>query len=350
MTTEVIVRPEQALAARFANSEEVRVLRETLVPGVPDMEFTLFTHVCKHLALDPWAKQIYAVMRGGKMTIQTSIDGYRLIAHRTGQHAGTDDALFEENGALPSKATVTVWKMVDGQRVPFTASARWAEYKQDAGGMWRKMPFTMLGKCAEALALRKAFPSELSDIYTEDEMAQADNPAYDAPEPVSPARRDAREALRSGGASAETRAQQREQAKQHSVGDDGLPPSLSDIAYAKNIAGREQQADAPPPAEWFEPLKDVMGKEGKKLSELSVILNRPASAKALRDWAAALPEDVDPYAEMLRACREHGIIPPLDIGAIVEAVDQETGEVVTVEGEVMPEGFVPVDEEDAVFE
>lgn len=116
------------------------------------------------------------------MAFQTGIDGFRLVAARTGLHAGTDEAVFEERDGNPVKATVTVWKIVAGTRVPFTATARWIEYVQtkkdgSATHMWNKMKFTMLGKCAEALALRKAFPADLSGIYAHEEMAQADNSA-----------------------------------------------------------------------------------------------------------------------------------------------------------------------------
>lgn len=91
--------------------------------------------------------------------------------------------------AHPNKATVTVYRMVSGTRVPFTASARWKEYAQtDKDGnpvaMWKKMPYLMLAKVAEALALRKAFPNDLSGLYTNEEMAQADVEQPPQSEPV----------------------------------------------------------------------------------------------------------------------------------------------------------------------
>jgi hypothetical protein len=67
-----------------------------------------------------------------------------------------------------------VYKLVGGLRCAFSSSARWKEYCQEASPMWKKMPFLMLAKCAEALALRKAFPAELSGVYTHEEMMQAD--------------------------------------------------------------------------------------------------------------------------------------------------------------------------------
>lgn len=172
-------------------SDQVSLIKSMIAVGCSDDELQLFLYTCKRTGLDPLAKQIYAIKRWNKaagrdvMTVQTSIDGYRLIADRTGKLAGISDYLFEEpDGAkYPLKATVTVKKLLDGGIIAdFTATARWGEYVQtykdgNPSGMWVKMPFLMLGKCAEALALRKAFPADLSGVYTAEEMQQADNAA-----------------------------------------------------------------------------------------------------------------------------------------------------------------------------
>jgi phage recombination protein Bet len=162
-----------------ADQEQLDLLRENLVPpDVTEAEFRLFIRVANHSGLDPFRRQIYAVKRKGRVTFQTGIDGYRAIAQRSGVYAGSDDAVFEgksRNKAHPGKATVTVWKVVAGLRCPFTASARWDEYVPPSGQdqMWAKMPHGQLAKCAEALALRKAFPEEMSGVYVEEEMARA---------------------------------------------------------------------------------------------------------------------------------------------------------------------------------
>ena len=151
-----------------------------------DSDLLLFLYVAKRTGLDPLTKQIYAVFRWdsrqGKevMAIQAGIDGFRLVAQRTGAYAGQDDAVMtpeDESTKYPTKAQVTVYKNVNGQRVAFSASARWSEYAPTGKDgkvefMWDKMPYTMLAKCAEALALRKGFPNELSGVYAEEEMRQ----------------------------------------------------------------------------------------------------------------------------------------------------------------------------------
>ncbi|MAQ95064.1 MAG: phage recombination protein Bet [Rhodothermaceae bacterium] len=174
--------------------EQIDLIKRTVAEGTSDDELALFLEVCRTTGLNPFQRQIYAIMRETwnpatrrrepKMTIQTGIDGYRLIASRTGAHLGTDDIEFGPVGEEgPEWARCTVYRLVSGQRAAFTATARWDEYvqrKRGQGGvdkgpseMWSRMGHTMLGKCAESLALRRAFPAEMSGVYTREEMAQA---------------------------------------------------------------------------------------------------------------------------------------------------------------------------------
>ena len=177
--------------------DKLQLIRE-MYPNAKPAEIELFFHQAKRTGLDPLCRQIHLVPRkakvwsGGKetyewrSTIQVGIDGYRAIADRTKLYAGNDDPVYDEGlnqaamlkaGRMqPKTATVTVYKVVGGVRCPFTATAQWEAYApkdEGSGFMWRKMPFLMLGKCSEALALRKAFPAELSGVYTDDEMHQA---------------------------------------------------------------------------------------------------------------------------------------------------------------------------------
>ncbi len=164
------------------SKEQVDLIKRTVAKDATDAELSLFLHHAQKLGLDPLAKQIYFTKRKNfktnvdVVTILVAIDGYRLIADRTGLYAGNDDPVFTEDDKGPLKATVTIYKLVGGVRCAFTASARWSQYYpgEKMGFMWDKMPHLMLGKCAEGLALRKAFPAELSGTYTPEEMHQAD--------------------------------------------------------------------------------------------------------------------------------------------------------------------------------
>ena len=164
--------------------QQVDLIKQTVAKDASDLELKLFLNQAQRLGLDPITRQIHFVKRGDRGVIQVGIDGYRLIAERTGVYAGNDDVVFQmaeghsesDKGARPAKASVTVWKLVQGQRCSFTATARWDEYcpPGNAGPTWNRMPFLMLGKCAEALALRQAFPAELAGTYIHEEMEQAD--------------------------------------------------------------------------------------------------------------------------------------------------------------------------------
>ena len=179
--------------------EQTQLISTTIAPGCSGDELRLFAYACQRTGLDPFSKQIYAIKRGGKMTIQAGIDGLRSIAERTGQLDGSETLWCGEDGqwqdvwlgAKPPAAAKTIIHR-KGASHPFVGVARFADY--NAGqGLWTKMPAAMIAKCSEALALRKAFPADLSGVYSTDEMQQAEVEtvtvsAEPAPAPVGDAK------------------------------------------------------------------------------------------------------------------------------------------------------------------
>jgi phage recombination protein Bet len=160
--------------------EQTQLIATTIAPGCSSDELRLFAYACQRTGLDPFSKQIYAIRRSGRMTIQAGIDGLRAIAERTGELDGShtewcgDDGQWSDvwiSAKPPAAAKTTIWRK--GSSHPFTGVARFADY--NAGqGLWSKMPAAMIAKCSEALALRKAFPANLSGVYSTDEMEQVE--------------------------------------------------------------------------------------------------------------------------------------------------------------------------------
>lgn len=197
-----------ALRAEDFTREQVDLIKRTICVGATDDELSLFVQQAQRMRLDPFSRQIFAVKRWNKnagrevMSTQVSIDGFRLTAERTGKYAGQLGPFWTNDG----QEWVEVWLSRDPPKAakvgvlrhdfkePVWAVATWEEYKQEGRNglspMWAKMSALMLAKCAESLGLRRAFPNELSGVYSPEEMAQAavGEPEYTPPAPKEDAR------------------------------------------------------------------------------------------------------------------------------------------------------------------
>jgi len=172
--------------------EQLQLIKDTVAKGATDDELKLFTYVAKKSGLDPMTRQIHFVKRYDSQlgkdvgTFQTGIDGLRVVAERSGKYGGQDgpywcgaDGVWHDvwlEKTPPTAAKVGVYR--SDFTAPIYAVARYEAYVQltksgNPSFLWKKMPDIMTAKCAEALAIRKAFPQDLAGIYSFEEMQQA---------------------------------------------------------------------------------------------------------------------------------------------------------------------------------
>ena len=218
MSTDLTTREATGLAITAEQTtftaEQRAVLAHMGVENAPDADLQVFMHVCQRTGLDPFARQIHMIGRNTKdqrtqqwvtkYTIQTGIDGYRVIGHRAADRTRSRVSVEAPEWATEDGRWMPVWSKkwgtpvaarvtIRGNGEPFTAVAIFDEYaqtKRDGGltSMWAQRPAGQLAKCAEALAWRMAFPHDLAGVYIDEEMQQADN---QQPEQAAPRGMDA---------------------------------------------------------------------------------------------------------------------------------------------------------------
>ena len=175
----------ETTAIQVYQQKDIDLIKTTILPKeTTDPEMALFLKYCQKTGLDPFTRQIYGLRTKEKFSIMSSIDGLRLVAQRTGEYRGQTAPMWcDKDGKWydvwifsepPTAAKVGVYRQNFIEPVFGVAKFdTYAQRKYDGGLQynWSKMPDLMISKCAEALALRKAFPNELSGLYTNDEMA-----------------------------------------------------------------------------------------------------------------------------------------------------------------------------------
>ncbi len=214
MNTVTTMRPAQPVRPRDYQPAQLDLIKRTVAADCNNDEFSLFIEVCKRVGLDPFRKQIYAIVYSKdnaekrRMSIITGIDGFRAVAARNGDYRPDDeppqieyDPALKDPDANPLgivKATVRAFKLSpDGQWHPVVGVAHWDEFAPcteqweydetkgrrvptgkfaiDKKSNWRVMGRVMICKTAEAQALRKGWPEDLSGIYAAEEMDRATN-------------------------------------------------------------------------------------------------------------------------------------------------------------------------------
>lgn len=221
MSAALVRRQSEAIGVSYS-TDQLQLIKDIYAKGASDAEFRLFVEVSKYQKLDIFKKQIYLMKfwdtdKGGwGFQPVTGIDGYRTKAEDTGLYGGQlgpfwcgEDGVWKDvwtSNRPPAAAKVGIIR-TDWQE-PCWAVARYASYVQTKKDgtptkMWDKMPDNQLAKCAESLGLRKAFPQQVSGLYTDIEMEQAGEPiernvtrAYPGLEAVTDAEQKARAELR----------------------------------------------------------------------------------------------------------------------------------------------------------
>jgi len=181
MSNLATVQPAAPIQPFFTDEQE-RMILSTFLGGASKSEATVLLEMVKRRRLDPFSRQVYFVKRWDNAkhaeawAIQTSIDGLRSIAERTGKYDGQDEPEYgqDEGGKF---CKVRVYRKDWSPTRAAVGIAYYDEFvqkKKDGGitSFWARMPRLMLAKCAEALAIRKAFPEDAAGLYISEEMPE----------------------------------------------------------------------------------------------------------------------------------------------------------------------------------
>lgn len=167
MTNELIKYDDKGVLA---------TLKETVAQGLTDSEFKLFTEFCKSTGLNPFKREIWAIKAGGRLQLMTGIQGFHAIANSNPEYDGMEIGLVGPEGdylsmTYPRNDFIGAWAKVyrKDRKVPVEGVAMLAEYDKKQSN-WNTMKRVMINKCAESVALRKAFPQQLNGMYTAEEM------------------------------------------------------------------------------------------------------------------------------------------------------------------------------------
>lgn len=154
------------LTINYSDANTIKTLKETVAKGATESEFKMFSEMCKATGLNPFKREIWFIKASGKVQMMTGVNGFYTIANNHPQFDGIETEVVEEGGRIV-KAIAKVYRK--DRKIPMTVEAYWEEYAKPYGN-WKTMPRVMITKCAESMALRKAFPQQMNGLYTQEEM------------------------------------------------------------------------------------------------------------------------------------------------------------------------------------
>jgi phage recombination protein Bet len=168
--------------------KQLQLIITTVAKGATPEELQLFLYRCKLLDLNPLKPgQIFFIKYGqGAGTIVVGIDGFRSNAGRTGKHVSTTRGVLKEGGQITYGWARVKRRDQAGEVQEFYEEVPIEEFYNDKNPSWKKMPETMIKKCAEAAALRMAYPDRLGGVYEEAERDAIEKDAATIKTHISP--------------------------------------------------------------------------------------------------------------------------------------------------------------------